>query len=93
MSLVPFVNYKRFQAGTIAGNLSIKHGNVEFPSDMFIILEAAGAKMTIASGLNKTSLVSVADYIHLDMNKKVIFNVVLPKLDPNTFIYRSYKVR
>ncbi|XP_037049555.1 xanthine dehydrogenase-like [Bradysia coprophila] len=85
-------------AGTIAGNLSIKHGNVEFPSDMFIILEAAGAKMTIASGLStcrikpKTKVVSVAEYVHLDMTKKLILNVILPKLDPTTYSFRSYKV-
>lgn len=59
---------------------------------MFIILEAAGAKLTIASGLNDTTQVSVADYVHLDMNKKIILNVVLPKLDPNVYTYRSYKV-
>lgn len=72
--------------------MSIKHGNVEFPSDMFIILEAAGAKLTIAHGLNKTTLVSVADYVHLNMDKKIIINVILPKLDPNVYTYRSYKV-
>lgn len=80
------------QAGTIAGNLSIKHGNVEFPSDMFLILEAAGAKLTIASGLNTTTLVSVADYVFINMNKKIILNVILPKLDPKVYTYRSYKV-
>lgn len=90
--LVPINSFESFQAGTIAGNLSIKHANVEFPSDMFIILEAAGAKMTISSGLNTTTVVSVADYVELDMNKKIILNVVLPKLDPNVYVYRSYKV-
>lgn len=59
---------------------------------MFIILEAAGAKLTIASGSNQTTLVSVADYVHFDMNKKVILNVKLPKLDPKVYTYRSYKV-
>lgn len=78
--------------------MSIKHGNVEFPSDMFIILEAAGAKMTIASGLStcrikpKTKVVSVAEYVHLDMTKKLILNVILPKLDPKTYSFRTYKV-
>lgn len=72
--------------------MSIKHGNVEFPSDMFIILEAAGAKLTIASGVNKTTLVSVADYVHFNMDKKIILNVILPNLDPKVYVYRSYKV-
>ncbi|KAG4067507.1 hypothetical protein HA402_002784 [Bradysia odoriphaga] len=58
-------------AGTIAGNLSIKHANVEFPSDMFLILEAAGAKLTIAEGPKKTTVISVADYLYFNMDKKI----------------------
>lgn len=79
-------------AGTIAGNLSIKHANVEFPSDMFLILEAAGAKLTIAEGPNKTTVISVADYLYFNMDKKVILNVILPALNPKTYTYRSYKI-
>lgn len=33
--------------GTLAGNLSLKHKYNEFPSDVFLILEASGAKLTI----------------------------------------------
>lgn len=81
-----------FQAGTIAGNLSIKHGNIEFPSDMFLILESAGAKLTIAEGSNKTTVVSVVDYLYLNMDKKIILNVILPAYNPKVYTYRSYKV-
>ena len=35
------------QAGTIAGNLMIKHNHPEFPSDIFTMLEAAGATVEI----------------------------------------------
>nr|CAD7401852.1 unnamed protein product [Timema cristinae] len=34
-------------AGTIAGNLSIKHQYNEFPSDMFLMLETVGATLNI----------------------------------------------
>lgn len=81
------------QSGTIAGNLSIKHGNIEFPSDMFLILEAVGAMLTIASGLSETTMVSVADYVYMNMDKKIILNIILPSLDRTLYTYRSYKVQ
>lgn len=34
-------------AGTLAGNLSIKHEHNEFPSDIFLLLETIGATLTI----------------------------------------------
>lgn len=72
--------------------MSIKHGNIEFPSDLFLMLEAANAKLTIATGPNETSLVSVADYVYLNMEKKIILNVIIPAYDPSVYTYRSYKV-
>lgn len=59
---------------------------------MFLIFETVGAKLTIASGVNETTLVSVADYIYLNMDKKIILNVILPELDATMYTYRSYKV-
>ncbi|KAJ6648665.1 Xanthine dehydrogenase [Pseudolycoriella hygida] len=82
-----------FQIGTIAGNLSIKYQHNEFPSDMFIILEAVGAKLTIIdASTNRTSVVEVAKFLSLDMNKKVILNVKLPMLDKRFYKLRTYKV-
>lgn len=79
-------------AGTIAGNLSIKHAHNEFPSDIFLILESVGAMLAIAETVNKTTTVSVAEYLKVDMNKKVLLSVTLPRLDPTQYIYRSYKI-
>lgn len=81
-----------FQAGTIAGNLSIKHQNVEFPSDLFLVLETVGAKLTIAESATKSSIVSVAEYLKVDMRHKIILNVLLPLLDQKEYTFRSYKV-
>lgn len=78
-------------AGTIAGNLSIKHANKAFPSDMFLILESVGAQLSVQSS-NKNETVSVADYVTLDMNKKVLLNVTLPRLDAALYTFRSYKI-
>ena len=33
--------------GTLAGNLMIKHTHREFPSDIFLVLEAVGVMLTI----------------------------------------------
>lgn len=60
---------------------------------MFLILETAGAKLTIAEGRNKSTVISVADYLYLNMDKKIILNVILPALNPEVYSYRSYKVR
>lgn len=59
---------------------------------MFLILETAGAKLTIAEGTNKTTVISVADYLYFNMDKKIILNVILPALNPKVYTYRSYKV-
>lgn len=64
---------------------------MEFPSDMFLILEAVGAKLTIAENGTKNSVVSVADYLNVDMNRRIILNVILPALDQREYTFRSYK--
>lgn len=79
-------------AGTVAGNLSIKNAHHEFPSDMFLVLEAVGAKLTIRQADGNSQMVAVADYMSMDMRKKVMIEVVLPKLPPDTFRFRSYKI-
>lgn len=34
-------------AGTLAGNLSLKYANLDFPSDLFVTMEAVGAKIVL----------------------------------------------
>ncbi|XP_001864335.2 xanthine dehydrogenase [Culex quinquefasciatus] len=78
--------------GTIAGNLSIKNQHHEFPSDMYLILEAVGAQFTIMESGGKTSTISPAQFVSKDMKKKLVLNVVLPPLDPKVFVFRSFKI-
>lgn len=80
------------QAGTIAGNLSIKHVHNEFPSDIFLLLETVGAQLTIASGDGSTISISPKEYLATDMEQKVILSVAFPKLPANRFVFRSYKI-
>uniref|UniRef100_A0A182MD19 FAD-binding PCMH-type domain-containing protein n=1 Tax=Anopheles culicifacies TaxID=139723 RepID=A0A182MD19_9DIPT len=79
-------------AGTIAGNLSIKNQHHEFPSDMYLILETVGAKLTIVEAGGKTSLITPAEFVQLDMQKKVLKSVTLPALDSSHYKFQSYKV-
>ena len=81
-----------FQAGTIAGNLSIKHAHNEFPSDIFLLLETIGARLNIISIDGLVRSYTPLEYLSLDMRQKVILNVAFPRLEPDRFIFRSYKI-
>ncbi|XP_015110495.1 indole-3-acetaldehyde oxidase [Diachasma alloeum] len=77
--------------GTIAGNLMIKHKHNEFPSDLFLILETAGAEIHILESPGQKSIVNFIDFMNTDMNHKIIYSVSLPALSPD-HVYRSYKI-
>lgn len=57
-----------------------------------MILEAIGAQLNIASIDGTCRTHSLKDYLALDMRQKLIVNVILPKLSPDQFLFRSYKV-
>ncbi|XP_001688833.2 uncharacterized protein LOC5667145 [Anopheles gambiae] len=78
--------------GTIAGNLSIKNQHNEFPSDLYLILEAANATLTILESQGKTSTVRPSQYVTMNMNKKLLLNVILPPLYPSVYVYRTFKI-
>ncbi|XP_058124986.1 uncharacterized protein LOC131281799 [Anopheles ziemanni] len=79
-------------AGTIVGNLSIKNQHNEFPSDLYLLLETVGAKLTVVEAGGKTTLVTPAEFIKMDMQKKVVKSVTLPALDSNRYVFRSFKI-
>ncbi|XP_058461613.1 uncharacterized protein LOC131436745 [Malaya genurostris] len=79
-------------SGTIAGNLCIKNQHHEFPSDIYLILEAVGAQLTIVELGGKTSTVSPMEFVQMDMSKKIIKNLSLPPLDPSVNFFRSFKI-
>ncbi|XP_049838711.1 xanthine dehydrogenase-like [Schistocerca gregaria] len=78
-------------AGTIAGNLSIKHMYQEFPSDIFLILEAADAKINIVDRNGAQFSVSPAQYLKINMNHKIIKNITLPPYD-DEYYFKTYKI-
>ncbi|CAO1351447.1 unnamed protein product [Diamesa serratosioi] len=84
--------------GTIAGNLMIKNAHSDFPSDMFLMLETAGATMTISNGtsswvkMNSPVTISPKEFLNTNMNKKVITKISLPALDASKFVFKTYKI-
>lgn len=45
------------QVGSVAGNLMIKHTHREFPSDLFLILETAGAQVHIGNWKSSSKII------------------------------------
>ncbi|XP_023247177.1 xanthine dehydrogenase-like [Copidosoma floridanum] len=77
--------------GTIAGNLMIKNEHREFPSDIFLILETAGAEIHILSAPGSKDNVELINFLNLNMNKKIIYSIVLPALSSD-YVYKTYKI-
>ncbi|KAJ8967057.1 hypothetical protein NQ317_000049 [Molorchus minor] len=77
--------------GTIAGNLMIKHTHNEFPSDIFLILETCQAVFVIVDLDGNETLCSAKDFLQINMNKKVIKNIILKEFG-SSFQYLSYKI-
>ncbi|XP_062544110.1 aldehyde oxidase 3-like [Armigeres subalbatus] len=77
--------------GTIAGNLSIKNQHEEFPSDLYLILETIGATLTIMHSDKNISVMKPQEFIRLNMNKKLIVNVNMPRLE-SAKTFKSFKI-
>ncbi|KAK3793085.1 hypothetical protein RRG08_038590 [Elysia crispata] len=80
-------------AGSMAGNLMIKHTNPWFPSDLFTMLEAIGAKIDIFdSKTGKTTKHTLMDFLRkVDMKLKVITAIEVPSWTSKDH-YRSFKI-
>lgn len=57
-----------------------------------MLLETVGAKINIATTEGLVRSYTLEDYLAVDMRQKVILSIVLPKLPPNQFVFRSYKI-
>ncbi|GAB0092110.1 Aldehyde oxidase/xanthine dehydrogenase [Sergentomyia squamirostris] len=78
--------------GTLAGNLSIKHRHHDFQSDIYLLLEAIGATLTILSSMGSVKIVGIADYLKVNMKNRIIVKVTLPSLPKSSFVFCSYKI-
>uniref|UniRef100_A0A8C4QXE0 Aldehyde oxidase n=1 Tax=Eptatretus burgeri TaxID=7764 RepID=A0A8C4QXE0_EPTBU len=73
-----------------AGNLMMKHEHREFISDVFVVLEAAGAQLCVRD-IVSTMDVSLPDFLEIDMRGKVIVSMTIPKLDADESM-NTYKI-
>jgi len=79
-------------AGTLAGNLMIKHTHPDFPSDLAVTLQAAGALIFVASAEGQGGTVKqVEDFLRTDMRMKIVEKIEIPPLGDNEK-FRSFKV-
>ncbi|XP_035690573.1 xanthine dehydrogenase-like isoform X4 [Branchiostoma floridae] len=76
--------------GSWAGNLMVKHAHPEFPSDVFTIMEAAGAKVTIGNK-DESQRMALSDFLGTAMNGKVIRSLEIPPGNSED-VFRTYKV-
>ncbi|XP_023950412.2 uncharacterized protein LOC112054753 [Bicyclus anynana] len=77
--------------GTIAGNLMLKHQNNKFASDIFVLFQAIGAKITLALAPGVTKVVTLKNFLVENMIGKLILNIVLPPLSRNNRLV-TYKI-
>ncbi|CAG0880344.1 unnamed protein product [Cyprideis torosa] len=78
-------------AGTWAGNLMMKRQYPAFPSDLYVVLEAIGAKIIVGTPSGEETL-TVDSFLKFNMNGCWIQSLTLPSMDPNTFVFRSFKI-
>ncbi|KAK9496480.1 hypothetical protein O3M35_013242 [Rhynocoris fuscipes] len=78
--------------GSLSGNLSIKHEHREFPSDIFLLLETITAHLEIHDPTGILHVVTLQEYLSLNMFHKVITKVIIPALSSNHYYLRTYKI-
>ena len=60
----------------------LKHSHKDFPSDVFIVFEALGAKFgVISANSGAEDKMSPSDWLNSDMKGKVLAKIYLPELD------------
>ncbi|XP_048577165.1 xanthine dehydrogenase/oxidase isoform X2 [Nematostella vectensis] len=74
---------------TIAGNLMLAHDHSNFPSDLVTIMSAIGGLVIVGGA--PISIVNMKDFLSLNMHRKVLLALAIPKLSDD-FVVRSYKI-
>ncbi|XP_045484577.1 xanthine dehydrogenase-like [Pieris rapae] len=78
--------------GTIAGNLMIKNRHNEFNSDIFLLLNTIGASVGILQKPGDVVRKRMKEFLNVDMNGKVLFNIFLPPLNDDLVKVVTFKV-
>ncbi|KAG5676997.1 hypothetical protein PVAND_006788 [Polypedilum vanderplanki] len=78
---------------TLAGNLMLKYNYLQFPSDIYMIMETIGAKLSLLSAPDDNlNPLNPSDFVNVSMRRKVIGKIIFPALDSEQSFFRSYKV-
>ncbi|XP_026741608.1 indole-3-acetaldehyde oxidase-like [Trichoplusia ni] len=77
--------------GSIAGNLMYKRAVPTYQSDVFLLFECVGARVTVRNRRGKTTTMTLTKFLNYDMKGMLMVNVELPPLS-NSHIFRSYKI-
>jgi len=78
-------------AGSVAGNLMIKHAHNEFPSDLFLVLETVGAKVDVMTSSGEIQPLSLPEFLKTDMQGKLILSLTLPALSTD-YVVKTFKI-
>ena len=66
--------------GSLGGNLMMKHDHPDFPSDVFLSLETAGAVVKVMDVSGMFVEVPIGEFLLLDMNRKILVSIRIPIL-------------
>lgn len=86
-----FANSTVRNVTTIAGNLAVMNAK-NFPSDIFVLFQSIDAKLEVAVSASDRITVTMAEFLKLDLTKKLITKVLLPPHDPKTTAFGSFKI-
>lgn len=81
------------QSGTLAGNITIKKLHNEFPSDVFLTMEALNVNVIVGLSATNQQTMSISEYLRDKTKKTVIIAFELPAYPKEKFIFKSYKVK
>ena len=65
--------------GSLAGNLMMKNSHNDFPSDVFLALETAGAMIEIVNSGGQVFTISVEEFSTYEMGAKILVRIRIPK--------------
>ncbi len=76
-----FGNVSVRNVGSVGGNLWMRHAHPDFASDLYVVLEALGARVGVRGADSaETEVYDLGQWLGVDMEKKVILFVYLPAL-------------
>ena len=64
--------------GSLAGNLMMKNAHNDFPSDVFLSLETAGAVAEVLDVSGASVSMAIGELPYTDMNRKLFHKIRIP---------------